>query len=411
MAYLGNTPNLSTMRTLVEGSAYNDQIEIPVPGGFNAGMIDVVVGGADLGSGDYDSSNGSSIKLFVPMASGTQFKVVAWTPNQTVVNAGGQLAGFRNRIINGDCRVVQRASLAVPNGTSGYGGPDRFIAANSAGGQFTQSSGSITFGGFGRPAIVHTVNTAVTAGNLASGYWMGITQRIEGTNVYDMAGQAVTLSFIFNTNVTGTYSACLRDSGFVNTYVTTFQATANVPQKVSIVVNVPSNINLPATNAIGFDVSIGGICSGAWGTATLNAWQVGVANCYSSSTNWGAAVNNFIALTDLQLELGSVATAFERRSYAAENLFCKRYFQRVKIDNESYQAASQNAIWTINFSDMRAAPTQSLWPGMTPSYGGAIQTPPTFVLQPYCITCTAPMTSTGGTWFAVAYDVALNAEL
>jgi hypothetical protein len=402
------------MRTLVEGQAYNNQTEIPVPGGFNSGMLDVVVGGADLGMADYDDSNGMSVKLKVPMSSGTQFKIVAWTPNQTVVHAGGQLAGFRNRIINGDCRIVQRVSAAVTTAVGGiYGGPDRWLTANTAGGQYTQAAGTIAFGGINRPAIVQTVNTAATTANLTNTYWYGICQRIEGYNAFDMLGQTVTLSFIFLSNVSGTFSACVRDGAFALTCVQTFTAVANVAQKVSLVFNIPSNASIPANNTMGFDISIGTLSfGGTWSTSTLNTWMSGVANGYSGSTNWAATVGNFIAITDVQFELGAIATDFERRSLDTEYNLCKRYFQRVKIDIESYQAASQNAIWTINYPvTMRAAPTQTLWQGMSPSYGGAIATPPTFNMTAYSIGCTAPMTATGGTWFAVGYDVALSAEL
>lgn len=84
MAFLGNTPLLSTMRTLAEGIATTNQTVINVPGGLISGMTDVIVGGADLGTADYDDSDGLTIKLKSAMAQGTMYKVVAWTPNQNV---------------------------------------------------------------------------------------------------------------------------------------------------------------------------------------------------------------------------------------------------------------------------------------------------------------------------------------
>jgi hypothetical protein len=97
----------------------------------------------------------------------------------------------RNRIINGDCRIAQRASavLSSPIGNT-YGGPDRFSSANSTGGgQFTQSAGTITFGGATLPAIVLTANTANTAVT-GSNYWYGILHQIEASAMTWLASRS-----------------------------------------------------------------------------------------------------------------------------------------------------------------------------------------------------------------------------
>src|SRR5215472_18142665 len=104
MAYIAGNPLLSVARQLTEGAAQQGQNTIPIPGGMVPTMNDVFVGGACLSQGDYDDSDGAQIKLTKAMNAGTQFRVVSYAPGQTVQPVGGQLAGFRNRVINGDMR-------------------------------------------------------------------------------------------------------------------------------------------------------------------------------------------------------------------------------------------------------------------------------------------------------------------
>ena len=245
------------------------------------------------------------------------------------IGTDGALSGFRNRIINGACDISQRASISLSAG-SGYGGPDRFYVGNTAaGGQFTQSPATLTIGGITKNTVRQTVNTAVT--NITAGnFWGGIDQRIEGFNSYDLRGKQVAISFVFSTNVTGTYSVALRDGTGSQSYVTTISATANTPQRfVFSLPSIPAAASIPASNAIGLIITIGELNTGTFQTATPNAWQSGNFVTATGSTNWGATAGNFIELTELQLEEGSVATPFERRSYGVELALCQRYYATV----------------------------------------------------------------------------------
>lgn len=234
---------------------------------------------------------------------------------------------LRNRIINGDCRVAQRGSVTVAAGQSVYGGPDRFLGANSATGSFTQASGTITYGGISRPAIVQTVVTPPTS-ITGSSYWYGIAQRIEGFNCYDLLGQQASISFIFNTNVTGTYSVALVDGSYSNSFVTSFSATANTPIKISIpIASLPANLSVPVSNALGMTLIIGAAHSGTFSTSALGSWQSANMINASGTTNWASTASNFISATEIQLEAGPTTTPFERRSYGFELALCQRYFE------------------------------------------------------------------------------------
>jgi hypothetical protein len=247
----------------------------------------------------------------------------------------------RNRIINGAMTVTQRAtSVASINGTGLYGGPDRYWFAEIGAGAFTQSTGTIIYGGLSKPAIVQTVTTAAasyTTGN----YFSGFVQKIEGIHCFDMLGQPATLSFIFNASVAGTYSVVLQDGNQANTYATTFTVSANTPTKVVITFpSLPTTLNVGANNSIGLFLWIGTLNQGTYMASTLNQWVSGNYISATGVTNWGATNGNFIAMTEVQFETGAYATPFERLNYTQIHLQCLRYYERMTAGN--YGFGSQN---------------------------------------------------------------------
>jgi hypothetical protein len=264
----------------------------------------------------------------------------------------------RNRIINGDCSIAQRAAAAFGTATAGYAGPDRFYATNSAsaGGQFTQSVGTILDGAITRFAIVQTVNTAIVS--TSSGIWGGIIQYVEGYNCFDLIGSPVALSFLFKTNVTGTFSVAVRDSTGSVSYNTSFAAVSGVPTKVSInVPAVPLAAVIPQTGGIGMQVWIGAINTGSNQAPSSNVWNTGSYITVPSSTNWGATIGNYISLTDLQFEAGTV-TPFERRIRAHELMLCRRYYYTTSVNWVCYQNAGNGYGTMLQHPvPMRASPS------------------------------------------------------
>lgn len=280
----------------------------------------------------------------------------------------------RNRVMNGDMRVQQRTSTAFAT-TAGYGGPDRWGASNSSGGgQFTQSAGTIVYGGVTYPAVVQTVNTAITTMTTTS-YWYGFNQIIEGYNCYDLVGKPVTLSFLWNSNVSGTICATVRCGTTNNSCVQTFTSVANVPQIVTIVCPpIPTSVVIPASSVSGMQVTVGFLNNATYLTANTGVWQVGNFLTTTGYTNWGATAGNFISMTNVQLEAGASATPFEALNYADSLLRCMRYYE-VSDGYSGYfwQGATTNAnaentvvkLWVPK----RVAPTVVLSGGSLNSFG------------------------------------------
>lgn len=330
---------------------------------------------------------GSSTNSAVTFSAGTKYIFVAlpasknvYLDNSNVVNVdgdvtatsqnGGQLAGFRNRIINGACNVQQRAE--VTNSAIDffmYGGPDRFVAVNydetGSPGVFTQSASSLTYQGVSKSAVRQTVNTAKT---LFTTYdtWYGLAQMIEGYNCFDMLGKFATISFIFNTNLSGTYSVAIHDSNLANSYTSTFNAVANTPLKVTIQLSavIPIDADIPKSNATGLIILVGYLAYAPTAVSTLNAWSASSNVMASTATNWAATSGNFIELTELQLEVGKVATPFERRPYGMEFAMCQRYYQDSGFLGRCTTTGAQTL--SFNFPTMRAIPDLG-----APAFGSA----------------------------------------
>lgn len=347
----------------------------------------------------YTTGTGAmTVNVTVIQGSGT---LAAWTISQSSIGGaltgannditsltalgsinGGQLAGFRNRIINGACNVIQRVAFTASGTIAGYGGPDRYWASNSAaGGSFSQLNSTIVggFNGVNKKTVRQTVNTPPTTLATTS-YWSGITQIIEGNNSYDLLGKFVTVSFIFNANVAGVYSVAIRDTGSYS-YVSTFvSAGGGVPQKVtiSLAAAIPTNALMTPTFANGLYVQVGALNSATYNTAIFNTWQNGTFFSANGAVNWAGSASNFIELSELQLEIGSVATPFEQRTIGKELALCQRYYAVVNgFSCSGYlNATAQSMQCTIPLPvSMAITPTVVITSSGTLTPGWAVSVP------------------------------------
>ena len=194
--------------------------------------------------------------------------------------------------------------------------------------QCAQSQDSPT--GFGT-SLLFDVTTADTS--IAAGEYGVLTQYIEGLNTSDLswgtaAAQTVTLSFWVKSTTTGTYCAAFRNSALNRSYVATYSvASANTWEYKTITVPGDTTGTWLSTNGAGIIVTFTFAVGSTYQT-TAGAWQAGNFLGTSAQVNLLAATTNEIRISGVQLEKGSVATEFERRSYGQELAFCLRYFYR-----------------------------------------------------------------------------------
>ena len=255
------------------------------------------------------------------------------TANLSSLN-GGPIAGSRNRIINGDMRIDQRnAGAAVTVTTSGNAfATDRFAIARANGYVNTATAQQVTDApsGFAR-SLRYTAGTAETP---TGGLYSLIAQSIEGFNISDLGWGAVgasaaTLSFWVKISIAGTFGVTLRSADATLSFATSFSyPSANTWQFVTISVPGPTTGGTAAfstTNGIGVTIYWELGTGSAFSVSASSSWQSANALGVTGTTKLNSTTGATYQITGVQLEPGTVATPFERRSYGAELALCQRY--------------------------------------------------------------------------------------
>jgi hypothetical protein len=274
------------------------------------------------------------------------------TANLSSLN-GGPIAGSRNRIINGDCRIDQRASIVT---TTGSYFTDRWVVYANTTGAYQCTQSGVAPAGFTNSIFfdVTTADTSIGAGEFAL-----ISQTIEGLNTSDLSwgsasAQAITLSFWVNSTTTGTYYVSIRNSAGNRSYIAEYSvSSANTWERKTITVPGDTSGTWLTTNGAGIILTFT-FAAGSTYQTTAGSWQAGNFLGTSNQVNLLASTANEIRITGVQLEPGSVATPFERRSYGAELALCQRYYQA-----SGFLVNNAGSVYTNYFfkQTMRAVPT------------------------------------------------------
>ncbi len=288
------------------------------------------------------------------------------------------LQGFRNRIINGDMRIDQRnagAAITV-NSTGTFFPVDRFFGSGQAtDGVFTLQQSSTAPSGFVN-SVIATVTTADASIGATQFYLFN--QYIEGTNVADLAwgtasAKTVTLSFWVRSSLTGTFGGVISNSAQNRSYPFTYTiSAANTYEYKTVTIAGDTSGTWLTTTGIGirlhFDLGVGSTYRG-----TAGSWAGATYLGATGATNVIGTLNATWYITGVQLEVGSVATPFERIDYGRELQLCLRYYQNsFNVGNQPGVSTSlSDAIHLLSWGDgncsgfpfqipMRAAPTVTL---------------------------------------------------
>ena len=250
------------------------------------------------------------------------------TANLSSLN-GGPIAGNRNRIINGDMRIDQRNAGASISVVAGLAFPvDRTqVVINAASGSTAQRTTQVPAG--------FTNSLAVTVGTGASptaAQQGRILHVIEAFNSADLAwgtssALSVTLSFWVRSSVTGAFAGGLYGASTTQSYVFTYAiASANTWEYKTVTIPGPTSGTWATDNSAGVNVNFD-LGTGSNFQGTAGSWVVGTAWATSGSVKLCTTNGATFYITGVQLEPGSVATPFERRSYGAELVLCQRYYE------------------------------------------------------------------------------------
>ena len=288
----------------------------------------------------------------------------------------------RNLIINCAMQVFQRATSATA-ASNNFAPVDRFKTFKSNDGAYTseRSTDNPTGSGTSVKLQVTTADTSISAAQYAI-----FEQRIEAQNLQHLqygtsSAKSLTASFWVKSNKTGQYSFSLgKNDSTTYIYAKMFTInSANTWEKKTITVSPTAGSTTLITNSGGAIVSDNGIglimgFSLALGSnftgATDDSWSTNTSHyATTDQVNWMDSTDNNFYITQVQLEVGEVATPFEHLSFADDLALCQRYYSQSYVHGtaagtsvnsflQEKVEAQQFAFFKLFYPvAMRAAPT------------------------------------------------------
>ena len=292
----------------------------------------------------------------------------------------------KNIIINGAMNVAQRGTSSTANG---YGSVDRFrilyngtdeapthaqVDVASGTTPYTSgfrkaykiTNGNQTGGAGGADYII--VRTILEAQDIANSGWN-----------YTSSSSNITLSFWVKSSVAQNfYGNLVTYDGTVQNYAfETGSLTADTWTKITKTIPGNSNLTFDNNTEAGVRLNILPFFGASYtGSVTLNQWAAysGSAQTPANTSTWYTTNDATFEITGVQLEVGSVATDFEHKSFAEELALCQRYFQSISRSSSSNSVDGTFAAGTCNTNGgaggilqvmvrfqttMRAAPTMT----------------------------------------------------
>jgi len=250
-----------------------------------------------------------------------------------------QIGGRRNLIINGAMQVAQRGTSATGFTSTGFRTCDRFRTSLFSLGTWNEEQSTDAPDEF---ASSFKVTCTSPTGTLAAGDFGYIRYMFEGNELQGLAygtssAKAMTLSFWVKSNKTGSASVQLlqndNSSKNISPSYTISSADTWEYKTISIPADTAGSIdndNGPAVSLIWW-LHSGTTFTGGSNQTTWATYDATDSN--ASNLGVGATANDYFQITGVQLEVGSVATPFEHRSFGEELQLCKRYFHRWGGDN------------------------------------------------------------------------------
>ena len=314
---------------------------------------------------------------------GVGASAAAITVNNTDGTCTANLSNRQNRnlIINGAMEVAQRGTTSTSNG---YQTVDRFYINFANTDEAPTQAQADVASGTTPYTLGFRKSFKITNGNQTSGAGAADRMRLlyiveaqdlakSGWNYTD-ANSKITLSFWIKSSVSQNFyfRVATSDGTSYNFPMETGVLTADTWTKVTKTISGNSNLTFNNDNGIGLYLSWAqyrGTDNTDSGVA-LNTWTAsgsGYTLFPDYTSTWYTTNDATWELTGVQLEVGSVATDFEHRSFAQELILCQRYCQKLGASNGTYDCmAVGNAIYnTLGFVPHRLVVTMRSTPSFT----------------------------------------------
>jgi hypothetical protein len=252
----------------------------------------------------------------------------------------------RNLLFNGAMQIVQRATNATGlSNTNNYPTADRWRVVSSNAGIYTadiMNDGPANTGF--RKSFKLSCTTANNAGesNLANadGY-LSIEQRLEGYDVQCLKkgtteAESLSLSFWCKSNQTGTYNVELYDVDNARRVGSQFTVDSDgtwEKKTFTFTGDTTGTLSNDNTDTFRFRVYLAAGNNFRTGTNS-GVWAANVANQKAQNNqNLSRTQGNYWMMTGVKLEIGSIVTEYDHKSYGEELDRCLRYYWKDKATN------------------------------------------------------------------------------
>jgi len=296
---------------------------------------------------------------------------------------GSSGGGSKNKIINGAMLVAQRGTSETGLAANGFSTVDRFAMYQSgtdaypSTAQADVASGTTPYTNGFRKSFKITNGNQTSGGQAADQLY--INHKIEAQDMatsgwnYKSTSSFVTLSFWVKSSVAQNFYGYLKapDGTAQNYPFETGSLTADTWTKITKTIPGNSNLQFDMNANTGLELVIG-LFFGTdnTGTITLNQWGAWSAtnrlpDYGTSNDDWYETNGATFELTGVQLEVSSVATEFDHRSFGQELALCQRYYYVPFPLNSATTALCVNGPYTTTQSfgviqfptTMRAVPS------------------------------------------------------
>jgi hypothetical protein len=285
--------------------------------------------------------------------------------NATFAGTAAMASSFlRNRLINGGMEIAQRATTATGtyNSVYVYASVDRW-AVFSANSSTTQAQSTDAPSGFR-----NSFRLQRPSGNTGTNT-LFVTQGIESVNCYDLSGQPVTISFWAK-----------RGANYSGGNLSVSLITGTSADQGIAIIGLWAGRATPITTTTAITTT--------WTrytfTGTVGSGVLEAAVEFNWTPSGTAGADDSVYITGVQLEVGTVATPFERRLFGQELALCQRYFYKSfnqatvpgTVGAGSYRGVVSTSGFRTSHSfqhavTMRASPTIIFYNPVTGSAGSA----------------------------------------